>query len=287
MSHTLLRRLALSLVTASSLVFAPTAQLAAVVDTESTDNPWQPQRSPSWLASEDYQYATDHILVKREGSAVERMAIDTSVTEAIDYWAQQDDIEYVEPDGLYRVLGQETSWGWTTVKAGDAATTNSVTGSGIIVAVVDTGVDYAHEDLDANNWVNTAETAGNNVDDDANGYVDDYYGYDFIGSLYTSIDPDNNPQDEHSHGTHVSGIIAAENNTVGVRGIAPSAQIMPVKVLDSSGYGFDSTIADGIRYAVDNGADVINLSLGSSMSSNTLKAAIDYAATNNVLVVAA
>ncbi|HBY73291.1 MAG TPA: hypothetical protein DEG44_01225, partial [Candidatus Kerfeldbacteria bacterium] len=215
------------------------------------------------------------------------MAIDTSVTEAIDYWAQQDDIEYAEPDGLYRVLGQETSWGWTTVKAGDAATTNSVTGSGIIVAVVDTGADYAHEDLDANNWVNTAETAGNNIDDDANGYVDDYYGYDFIGSLYTSIDPDNNPQDEHSHGTHVSGIIAAENNTVGVRGIAPSAQIMPVKVLDSSGYGFDSTIADGIRYAVDNGADVINLSLGSSMGTNTLKEAIDYAATNNVLVVAA
>lgn len=287
MSHILLRRLTLSLVTASGLVLAPVTQLAAVVDSAATDNPWQSQRSPSWLVEEDQRYAVDHILVKQVGREVERVTIDTSVAEALTYWQQQDNVEYAEPDGLYHVLAQETSWGWTTVKAGDAATTNSVTGTGIVVAVVDTGVDYVHEDLDANNWVNTDETAGNSIDDDANGYVDDYFGYDFIGSYATSIAPDNDPQDEYGHGTHVSGIIAAENNTVGVRGIAPSAQIMPVKVLDSFGWGFDSSVADGIRYAVDNGADIINLSLGSSMASNTLKAAVDYAATNNVLVVAA
>jgi subtilisin family serine protease len=267
------------------------AQPAQVVASRSVDAPsqsWRSSRSASWVSDDAQQFSTDHILIKRSGHQVERVDVgEASVSDAVAFWQQQDDIEYAEPDGLYRVLAQEESWGFTEVQAGAAATTNGATGGGIVVAVVDTGVDYEHEDLDANNWVNTAETAGNNVDDDGNGYVDDYYGYDFIGSLYTAVTPDSDPQDEHSHGTHVSGIIAAENNSVGVRGVASSAQIMPVKVLDSSGYGFDSTIADGIRYAVDKGADVINLSLGSSMGSNTLKSAIDYAESNGVLVVAA
>ncbi|MBI4407601.1 MAG: S8 family serine peptidase [Candidatus Kerfeldbacteria bacterium] len=270
---------------------ASQAVVGAVTAASTTPDitPWQSaaDRSIAGWGGDDEHFATDHILVKRVGLSVESVAVDTTVADALSYWKQQADVEYAEPDGVYQVLGQETSWGWSTVKASEAATTNSVTGSGIVVAVVDTGVDYVHEDLDANNWVNTGETASNNIDDDGNGYVDDYYGYDFIGSLYTAVTPDSDPQDEYGHGTHVSGIIAAENNTVGVRGVAPSAQIMPVKVLDSSGYGFDSTIADGIRYAVDEGADIINLSLGSSIGSNTIKEAIDYAATNNVLVVAA
>lgn len=263
---------------------------ADVAFNQSVDRPqWHNDRSAQWVKDEDTQYASDHILVKRVGQDVERVAVPEGMTvaTAVSQWQNDGQVEYAEPDHLYRALGQETSWGWTTVKASEAATTNSVTGSGIVVAVVDTGVDYDHEDLDANNWVNTGETASNNIDDDGNGYVDDYYGYDFIGSFYTAVTPDADPQDEAGHGTHVAGIIAAENNTVGVRGVAPSAQIMPVKVLDSVGYGFDSTVADGIRYAVDEGADVINLSLGSSVASNTIKSAVDYAETNGVLVVAA
>lgn len=283
-------RIITSVVLVTSFVFIQAQPSTLQADTVATASAqWHSARTANWITDDTEPYATDHILVKRLGQPVAAVAVEatTSVSEAVTYWQQQDNVEYAEPDGLYRVLAQEVSWGFTEVQAAEAATTNSATGSGIIVAVVDTGVDYDHEDLDANNWVNTGETAGNSLDDDGNGYVDDYYGYDFIGSLYTAVTPDADPQDEYGHGTHVSGIIAAENNTVGVRGVAPSAQIMPVKVLDSSGYGFDSTIADGIRYAVDEGANIINLSLGSSVASNTLKSAIDYAETNNVLVVAA
>lgn len=269
----------------------PSAQAGSVSsDRYALQGSWRnPARSVSLVNEETPRHATDHILVKRVGGQVERVAVlaNISVEETVLKWRRQADVEYAEPDGLYHVMAQDSTWGWETVKASAAASTNGATGSGIVVAVVDTGVDYEHEDLDANNWINTAETKDNNIDDDANGYVDDYYGYDFIGSSSTAVTPDKDPQDEMGHGTHVAGIIAAENNTVGIRGIASSAQIMPVKVLDSYGYGYDSTIADGIRYAVNKGADIINLSLGSAFASNTLKAAIDFAETNGVLVIAA
>lgn len=229
------------------------------------------------------------IIVKMKSGEIKTVhaASPQEIQDTLAIWQNDPDVEYAELDGLAWAFGEQTSWGYDTVQAAAAATEHAATGSGVIVAVVDTGVDYLHEDLDANNWINTGEIPNNSVDDDGNGYVDDYYGYDFIGSYYTSTDPDNDPQDEYGHGTHVSGIIAAEDNTVGIVGVAPSAQIMPVKVLDASGYGWDSVIAEGIRYAVDNGADIINLSLGSSYANNTLKDAIDYAAANNVLVVAA
>src|SRR3989338_7187146 len=101
MIHSTFRRLTLSLVAASGLVFAPTAPLTAVVDSTVTDNPWESQRSPSWLVNEDERYATDHILVKRVGQAVERVTIDSNVSEALAYWQQQDNVEYAEPDSLY------------------------------------------------------------------------------------------------------------------------------------------------------------------------------------------
>ncbi len=121
--------------------------------------------------------------------------------------------------------------------------------------MVDTGVDYTHPDLDGNIWTNSREIAGNGVDDDGNGYVDDVHGWDFVGN-------DNAPLDADGHGTHVSGTIAAENNGVGITGVAYNAKIMPVRVLDENGSGTNAAIAAGIRYAADNGARVINLSLG-------------------------
>ena len=233
--------------------------------------------------------AQTQIIVKMKSGEI--MTVDVKspqeIDEALEAWQNNPDVEYAELNGLVWALGEQTSWGYDTVRAATAATEHAATGSGVIVAVVDTGVDYVHEDLDANNWVNSGETPNNGIDDDANGYIDDVFGYDFIGSYYTSTAPDNDPQDEYGHGTHVSGIIAAEDNDVGIVGVAPSATIMPVKVLDAAGYGWDSAVANGIRYAVDNGANIINLSLGSSFATNTLKEAIDYAATNNVLVVAA
>ncbi|MCC5631673.1 S8 family serine peptidase [Nostoc sphaeroides CHAB 2801] len=171
------------------------------------------------------------------------------------------------------------NWGADLVKAPEVWA-QGYTGKGVVVAVVDTGVDYNHEDLKNNIWTNTKEIAGNGIDDDGNGYIDDNYGWNFS-------DKNNNTLDNNGHGTHVSGTIAGENNNYGVTGIAYNAKIMPVKVLDSSGAGSYSSISKGIRYAVDNGANVINLSLGGTSSNRTLESAINYASSKGVIVVMA
>jgi YD repeat-containing protein len=130
------------------------------------------------------------------------------------------------------------------------------TGSGVTVAVVDTGVDYGHEDLAGNIWVNSGEIAGNGIDDDGNGYVDDWRGWDFANG-------DNDATDDNGHGTHVAGIIGAlKDNGKGIAGVAPNAKILGIKVLDKTGSGSFDSIIKGIRYAADAGARVINLSLG-------------------------
>ncbi|MBN3939239.1 S8 family peptidase [Nostoc sp. NMS9] len=188
-----------------------------------------------------------------------------------------------------RAIGQNTfadvpdlggnNWGADLVKAPEVWA-QGYTGRGVVVAVVDTGVDYNHEDLTNNIWTNTKEIAGNGIDDDGNGYIDDNYGWNFA-------DKNNNTLDDNGHGTHVSGTIAGENNNYGVTGIAYDAKIMPVKALDSSGSGSYSSISKGIRYAVDNGANVINLSLGGGSSNRTLESAIDYASSKGVIVVMA
>jgi subtilisin family serine protease len=153
------------------------------------------------------------------------------------------------------------------------------TGQNVVVAVVDSGVNWSHPDLDGNIWVNTREIANNGIDDDGNGFIDDIRGWDFV-------DRDRDPMDFDGHGTHVAGIIAAENNAFGVTGVAYNAKIMPVRVLNEIGQGTLTNVANGIRYAVDNGANIINLSLGGSYSSE-IEAAIAYATQRNILVVMA
>lgn len=153
------------------------------------------------------------------------------------------------------------------------------TGQGVVVAVVDTGVDYTHPDLANNIWVNSGEIADNGIDDDGNGYIDDVRGWNFV-------DNNSNPMDLNGHGTHVSGTIAAENNDFGVTGVAYNSTIMPVRVLSSDGDGERGNIASGIRYAVDNGANVINLSLGGGYSSE-IQDAIAYATSLGSVVVMA
>ena len=153
------------------------------------------------------------------------------------------------------------------------------TGQGVTVAVVDTGVQLTHPDFVNQIWVNPGEIAGNGIDDDHDGYVDDVNGWDFASN-------DNNPTDQNGHGTHVAGIIAAANNGFGATGVAPGARIMPVRVLDANGSGTDTAVAAGIRFAAQHGANIINLSLGGSYSS-VIYAALQYAQSLNVLVVAA
>ncbi len=138
----------------------------------------------------------------------------------------------------------------------------NITGKDIIVAVIDDGVDYNHFDLDDNIWKNTKEKPGNKVDDDGNGFIDDYNGFDFG-------DDDSNPTGsaEDSHGTHVAGSIAAERNGSGIVGVAPDATIMPIraiagKITSREWVDIAEAISKAIDYAVDNGAKVINMSLG-------------------------
>lgn len=154
------------------------------------------------------------------------------------------------------------------------------TGNGVVVAVIDSGVDYTHPDLDGNIWVNTDEIPGNGIDDDRNGYVDDVRGWDFAFN-------DSDPMDVLGHGTHVAGAIAAERDGAGITGVAPNAKIMPVKVGNASPLVRHNDIAAGIRYAVDNGADVINLSFGSNFPSFERDTAISYAISRGVVVVMA
>ena len=168
-------------------------------------------------------------------------------------------------------------WGLDRVGA-PTAWAAGITGAGITVAVLDTGVDYLHPDIDANIWTNTLEVAGNGIDDDRNGFIDDIRGWDFAYN-------DNDPSDLNGHGTHVAGTIAAENNGFGQTGVAYNAKIMPVKVLSDTGSGSFSNVARGIRYAADNGADVINLSLGGSTGSFELLEAVRYANARGAVLV--
>ncbi len=138
-------------------------------------------------------------------------------------------------------------------------------GAGQVIAVVDTGVDLTHPDLLPNLW-----TGAGGI-----------HGHDFV-------DGDDNPDDHEFHGTHVAGTAAAvADNDLGVAGVAPQAQIMAVRVLDATGSGFSSDVADGIVFAAQNGADVINLSLGGPGSDPVGSAAVDVANANDAVVVAA
>jgi hypothetical protein len=176
------------------------------------------------------------------------------------------------------------NWALDVINAPEVWNQN-ITGNGIVVAVVDSGVDYTHPDLDGNIWQNADEIAGNGIDDDRNGFVDDIRGWDFVAN-------DNNPidLDFDSHGTHIAGSIAAERNSFGITGIAYNAKIMPVRVLPAFGDGQWINVAAGIRYAADNGANVINLSLGNefyplNQVNDAIQFAIQYANNKGSVVV--
>lgn len=223
-----------------------------------------------------------------------------SVTDAIgEGWDQEDSrILCVEPNWKLQafVTPNDTSYSrmWALNNTGQTGGTADAdidapeaweitTGDpNVIVAVVDTGVDYTHPELADNIWINTAEANGTaDVDDDGNGYVDDIYGYDFV-------DDDGNPMDTSGHGTHVSGTIAAVgNNSLGVAGINWQCQVMACRFLDANGSGYTDDAILAINYAVDNGAQVINCSWGGSGSSTSLEEAITSAYESGVLVVAA
>lgn len=154
---------------------------------------------------------------------------------------------------------------WRSLVTGDPS---------IVVAVVDEGVKYTHPDLKANMWSNTKEIAGNGIDDDGNGYVDDIYGYNFVdnGPItwdVTYVNAQGQVAGDSGHGTHCAGTIAAvNNNNVGVAGIAGGSgngdgcRIMSCQIFSGSGGGGVSAVARAVKYAADNGASVISCSFG-------------------------
>src|SRR5436190_15078018 len=153
------------------------------------------------------------------------------------------------------------------------------TGKGVLVAVLDTGVQLDHPDLAGAIWTNPGEVAGNGRDDDSNGFVDDVHGANMF-------DSSPNVDDDNGHGTHVAGTIAARQNDIGVSGVAPEATILPVKVLDAGMAGTTDTLARGIRYAVDKGAKILNISVNTDVATTPIQGAVKYAGEHGALVVA-
>ena len=153
--------------------------------------------------------------------------------------------------------------------------------SNVLVAVIDSGVDYTHPDLAANMWVNPGEIAANGLDDDSNGYIDDVYGIN-------SITGSGNPMDDNNHGTHCSGTIAGVgNNSIGVAGVCWTARIMALKFLNAGGTGDISDAIECVEYAISKGAHILSNSWGGGGYSQAMKDAIDDAATAGMLFCAA
>jgi len=186
---------------------------------------------------------------------------------ARDALARNPNVAYVEDDGVAHALGEvepvvadaatdTQTIQWNITKIGADQVWGTTAGAGVNVAILDTGIDVDHPDLKVMGGINFI-TPGASYDDD------------------------------NGHGTHCAGIVAALNNTIGVVGVAPAANLYAVKVLDASGSGSYTAIAQGIEWAVNNGMDVISMSLGGSQTSTTLQQACDAAYANGVLLVAA
>jgi len=174
----------------------------------------------------------------------------------------------------------------------------------IILAIIDTGIDYNHPDLVGSLWINSPEDINgdgevdlrdmNNLDDDGNGYVDDVFGWDFTdaprfadGGDYR--DPDNDPMDEYSggHGTKIAGIIAAQtSNYRGVAALTPGAKVMNLRAGTARGFLEEDDVARAVLYAMNNGARVINMSFGDVVVSRFLKDVIEYAYSEGIIVIA-
>lgn len=203
-------------------------------------------------------------------------------------------VEFAEPDYIrkasYTPNDPYYPEQWGLLKIGIEGYWDAEMGSsGVVVAILDTGIDLDHPDLVNRLWVNPGEIPDNGIDDDGNGYVDDVYGYDFAGDGLFPLPgaEDSNPDDGNGHGTHVAGRVGAEtDNLTGVAGIA-QIQLMAVKVMSSLGIGYSSDIIEGVIYAVDNGAKVINASLGGTSPSLAEYLAYEYAYQNNVFIAAA
>mgnify|MGYP000721206288 CR=1 FL=1 len=193
---------------------------------------------------------------------------DRDLQQTLSELRKQPNIEYAEPDYLVSALaipndprfgeqqaldniGQQGGTSNADINAPEAW--DLQTGNDIVIAVIDSGVDYNHPDLRDNIWVNVNEIPDNGIDDDANGYIDDVNGWNFNSNT-------NDPMDDMDHGTHVAGTIAAVgNNRLGITGVNWKAKIMPLKFMDENGVGSVSKAIRALEYAVANGARISNI----------------------------
>lgn len=190
-----------------------------------------------------------------------------------------------EPDDEF----YDKQWYLEQVSAPDAW--DEETGSSsVVIAVLDTGVSTQHPDIKSNLWENDDEVAGNGIDDDGNGFVDDVYGWDFVDDDNdpNPDDSDGAPEDAVSHGTVIAGIIGAQaNNGEGIAGVMWNVEIMPVRMLNKDGSGNSADAASAIEYAVANGADVINMSFAGEANDPALRDVVEDAYNQGVVFVAA
>ena len=216
--------------------------------------------------------------------------VSADVPDAISQLASLPDVEFAEPNYLVYALGDETpddpyysqQWGLQDINMPALWGEPVISKDGPVIAIIDTGVDITHPDLAANIWTNPREGAGvDGYDDDANGFVDDLHGWDFVNNTGVMVD-------YNGHGTHCAGIAAACGfNSLGIIGANPYARIMPISVLQSNGTGDIATIIRGIDYATANGADIISMSLGTYSESAALEQALGRAYQKSIIVAAA
>jgi len=266
--------------------------------------------APSPAARRSAEAARWNGLFRRRGAAPATAGPSFASTYALDFdvppgtdmrdvaaaYARDPAVAWAQPDWIRRAtvvpndpfFGTSGSWGqgfgdlWGLARVAAPAAWDLTRGAGVVIAVSDTGIDTTHPDLVQNLWTNPGEVPGNGIDDDVNGYVDDVHGWNFVAN-------DADVDDDHGHGTHVAGTAAAAGqNGLGVVGVAFEARVMAVKGLGADGNGSDSDLADGILYAVENGARVINASWGAdSPASPVLEDALDVAHAAGVVFVAA
>ena len=151
----------------------------------------------------------------------------------------------------------------------------------VIIAVIDTGVEYTHPDLASNMWINVLEKNGQaGVDDDGNGFIDDIHGYDFV-------DNDGDPMDEKGHGTHCAGIIGAAHNEIGIKGTMKNVRMMAVRFLDKAGTGTVADAISAIDYAINNGAHILSNSWAGSFYSQALFDGVEASTQKGIPFIAA
>jgi subtilisin family serine protease len=209
-----------------------------------------------------------------------------TVDQALAMFRARPGVEFSQPDFRVQVTATPddpsfgSQWGLDAINAPAAWNTGTGTGR-IIVAVIDSGIAYNHPDLKANIWHNPGEIAGNGIDDDHDGYVDDVIGYNFVANT-------GNPADDNGHGTHVAGIIGAVgDNGIGVSGVDWHVQIMALKFLDAGGSGYMSDAVRALNFAVAHGAKMVNASFAGGGYDPAMATALANARAKGVIVVAA